>query len=66
MLKEQYGIADLVKWSPADSFVVFCAGEIVSDLLLVDPEQTMQGKDIGLADVGDVVIRVFQVFNRHI
>ena len=46
----------LVKGPPANGLVVPATGEVVPDLLLVDPEEAMEGKDVGVADEGQAVI----------
>ena len=50
----------LVEGSPANSLVVSTAGEVVSDLLLVDPEETVKGKDVGITDERQTVVACIQ------
>jgi len=46
----------LVKRPAPDSLVVAAAGQVVADLLLVDPQQTVQCDDVGVADERQAVI----------
>jgi len=40
----------LVKRSPADGLVITTAGEVVTNLLLVDPQQSVQSHDVSITD----------------
>ena len=42
----------LVERTPTDGFVIASTGEIVADLLLMVPEETVQRENVGIADVG--------------
>ena len=42
----------LIERSSTNGFVISTTGKVISDLLLMIPEETMQGEDVGIADVG--------------
>ena len=53
-VRQQHG--HLVERSPPDGLVVSTAREIVSNLLLVDPEQAVKRHDIGVTDERQAVV----------
>jgi len=46
----------LVKRSAADGLVVTTAGQVITNLLLVDPEQAVKGYDVSVTDEWQAVI----------
>jgi len=46
----------LVERPPSDGLVIATARQIVADLLLVDPEETMQRDDVSVADERETMI----------
>jgi len=50
----------LVEWPPPDSFVITTARQIITNLLLVDPQQAVQRYDVGVTDEWQAVIACVQ------
>jgi len=53
-VRQQHG--HFVERPPSDGLVIAAARQVVADLLLVDPQETMQRDDIGVADERQAVI----------
>ena len=57
-VRQQHG--HFVERPPSDGLVIATARQVVADLLLVDPQETMQRDDIGVADERQAVIACVQ------